>query len=114
MCIFCQIISKEIPADIVFEDEQVLVFKDIHPVAPVHVLIIPKRHIASINNLVEADEKLVGHLILVAKQIAQDLRTAGKGYKLLIRTGKWGGQEVGHIHLHLIGGAKLHEDIRPA
>jgi histidine triad (HIT) family protein len=111
-CLFCKIIAKIIPAEIVYEDETVLAFKDIHPLAPVHVLVIPKKHITSINDLEERDEQLAGHIILVAKKIAQDLQTAEKGYKLLIRTGEWGGQEVGHIHLHLIGGAKLSEDIR--
>jgi histidine triad (HIT) family protein len=90
-----------------------MAFKDIHPVAPIHVLIIPKKHIASINDLEAGDEQLAGHLILVAKKIAKDLQASEKGYKLLFRVGEWGGQEVGHIHLHLIGGAKLYEDIRP-
>jgi len=113
MCIFCQIAKKEIPADIVYEDGEILAFKDVRPIAPVHILIIPKKHIESANNLTESDEKLVGHIILAAKKIARDLQTAEKGYKLLFRVGEWGGQEVEHIHLHLIGGAKLYEEIRP-
>jgi histidine triad (HIT) family protein len=113
MCIFCKIISKEIPADIIFEDDDILAFKDIHPVAPVHILIIPKKHIESINDLNDDDKNLAGKLILTAKKIAQDLQIADKGYKLLIRTGENGGQEVPHIHLHLIGGAKLFEEIKP-
>jgi len=112
-CIFCKIIKKEIPADIVFENDEVLAFKDIKPIAPVHVLVIPKKHIASINDLAEADGLLAGKMILAGRKIAQDLQTAEKGYKLLFRTGEWGGQEVGHIHLHVIGGAKLGEIIRP-
>ena len=112
-CIFCKIIAKVIPAEIVFEDETVLAFKDIHPLAPAHVLIIPKKHIESVNDLAEQDAALAGHMLLVARKIAQDLQTAEKGYKLLFRTGEWGGQEVGHIHLHLLGGAKLFEEIRP-
>jgi histidine triad (HIT) family protein len=114
MCIFCQIIAKEIPAEVVYEDEAILAFKDIQPVAPVHILIIPKKHIASINDLGAEDEVLAGHIILVARKLAQDLQTAEKGYKLLFRVGQWGGQEVEHIHLHLIGGARLFEDIHPA
>jgi histidine triad (HIT) family protein len=112
-CIFCKIINKEIPADIVYEDDTVLAFKDVNPLAPVHVLVIPKRHIESINALKETDEQLAGHIVLVAEKIARDLQTAENGYKLLFRVGEWGGQEVGHIHLHLLGGAKLYEEIRP-
>ncbi|MDO9231304.1 MAG: histidine triad nucleotide-binding protein [bacterium] len=113
MCIFCKIINKEIPAEIVFEDKDVLAFKDIHPIAPIHILIIPKKHIDSINDLEERDIELVGKMIFRAKEIAKSFDIFEKGYKLLIRTGEWGGQEVPHIHLHLIGGAKLSEDIRP-
>lgn len=113
MCIFCKIISKKIPAEIVYEDSEILAFPDIHPTAPVHILIIPKKHIESTNDLKNFDKELIGKIILVAKKIAEDLKISNKGYKLLIRTGPDGGQEVGHLHLHLIGGAKLYEDIRP-
>ncbi len=111
--IFSKIIRKEIPADIVYEDEEILAFKDIHPLAPVHVLIIPKREIESINDLEDDDALLVGRMIISAKNIARDLNISEKGYKLLFRTGRDGGQEVQHIHLHLIGGARLSEDIHP-
>jgi histidine triad (HIT) family protein len=113
MCIFCKIIAKEIQADIVYEDQDILAFKDVHPLAPVHVLIIPKKHIPSINEVTKEDREIMGNMILVARQIASDLQVAENGYKLLIRTGKDGGQEVPHIHLHLIGGANLYEEIRP-
>ena len=113
MCIFCKIINKEIPTEIIFEDEDVLVFNDINPIAPVHVLVIPKRHIESMNDLEESDQLLAGKLILTGKKIADKLGISDDGYKLLFRTGKHGGQEVPHIHLHLIGGAKLAEDIKP-
>ncbi len=105
-CIFCKIINKEIFTKIIFEDDLVLAFDDVHPVASVHVLIIPKKHFESINDLTKTqkNERLMGRLILVAKQIASDRGIAEKGYKLLIRTGKEGGQEVPHIHLHLMGG----------
>lgn len=112
-CIFCKIIEKEIPAEIVFEDGEILAFKDVQPIAPVHVLIIPKRHIESINQLEDVDTNMAGRMILVAKQIAVKLDIAENGYKLLFRVGKHGGQEVSHIHLHLIGGAKMIEDIHP-
>ena len=112
-CIFCKIIDKKMDAKIVFEDNDVLAFKDIHPLAPVHILVIPKKHIVSINDITEQDQALMGKLILTARNIAQELGIMEAGYKLLFRVGKNGGQEVDHIHLHLIGGAPLHEDIGP-
>ncbi|KKQ60287.1 MAG: Histidine triad (HIT) protein [Parcubacteria group bacterium GW2011_GWC1_38_22] len=90
-----------------------MAFKDIHPIAPVHILIIPKKHIASINDIEEGDVELLGKMIITARNIASELKISEGGYKLLFRTGKNGGQEVDHIHLHLIGGAALHEEIRP-
>ena len=113
-CVFCKIVRKEIPAEIVYEDEDVIAFRDAHPIAPVHVLVIPKRHIGSIVDISDEDIILVGKLIATAKKIAEDLKISEKGYKLLFRVGEHGGQEVKHIHLHLIGGARLREDIRPA
>ena len=112
-CIFCKIVKKEIPAEIIFEDGDVVAFKDVNPIAPVHILIIPKEHIESINDLQEEDSELMGKMIFTAKKIAKDFDVSERGYKLLIRTGEWGGQEVPHIHLHLIGGAKLKEEIGP-
>lgn len=112
-CIFCKIIDKRLDAKVVFENKEIMAFHDIHPLAPVHVLIIPKKHIASINDLENSDAKLVGEMVIAAKDIAKELGIADGGYKLLWRTGKNGGQEVDHIHLHLIGGAPLHEDIKP-
>jgi histidine triad (HIT) family protein len=109
--IFSKIIRGEIPKEFRYQDDEILAFDDIHPLSPVHVLIIPKREIESINDLKEDDALLVGKMILVAKQIAGDLNISEKGYKLLFRTGHDGGQEVKHIHLHLIGGARLSEDI---
>ena len=105
-CVFCKIINKEIPKEIIFEDDLVLAFNDIFPVASTHILIIPKEHISSINELTDNDkyEKLMGRLIMVAKKLAEKEGIAEKGYKLLIRNGKEGGQEVPHIHLHLMGG----------
>lgn len=110
-CIFCKIANKEIPAKLLYEDELVVAFKDIHPIAPVHVLVIPKEHIASINDL--EDEMLAGRLVMVAKKLAKELGIEERGYKLLFRTGRDGGQEVSHVHLHLLGGARLSEDIKP-
>lgn len=101
------------PTDIVYEDNEVIALKDIHPLAPVHVLIIPKKHIASIIDIKKEDVELIGKLIFVAKNIADDLKLSKDGYKLLFRVGSHGGQVVEHIHLHLIGGARLSEDIHP-
>ena len=112
-CIFCKIAEKSIPAGIIFESGNIIAFKDVHPIAPVHVLIVPKKHIASINELEEGDAGLAGEMIMAGKKIAEDLAISEKGYRLLVRVGEWGGQEVPHIHLHLIGGADMHEDIHP-
>lgn len=98
---------------IVYEDKEIVAFNDISPIAPVHVLFIPKKHIISINDLKKKDELLIGKMIFAAKDTAKKLKISKGGYKLLFRTGTHGGQEVGHIHLHLIGGAALHEEIRP-
>jgi histidine triad (HIT) family protein len=112
-CLFCKIIRKEIPTEFLYEDDLVAAFKDIRPIAPVHVLLIPKKHIESVADLTDKDEILAGRLIMAAKKIAEDLAIAKNGYKLLFRVGKHGGQEVSHIHLHLLGGARLSENIRP-
>lgn len=113
-CIFCKIIEKKLDSTIVFESKEILAFKDIKPLAPVHILIIPKKHINSINEISDPnDVQLLGNMIVAARDIARELKIADDGYKLLFRTGKHGGQEVDHIHLHLIGGAPLHEEIGP-
>ncbi len=112
-CIFCKIAKKEIPAEILFESNNVIAFKDVNPIAPVHVLVIPKKHIKSVAELQEEDASLMGEIILSARKIAEDLEISQNGYKLLIRVGKYGGQEVDHLHLHLIGGAPLSEEIKP-
>jgi len=121
-CIFCKIAKKEILSETVYEDDSIIAFKDIHPLAPIHILIIPKKHIGSVDDLNDDDVELVGHMIISAKKIAhfgnlesdaKITRDGENGYKLLFRVGRWGGQEVGHIHLHLIGGAMLSEEIRP-
>jgi histidine triad (HIT) family protein len=105
--IFTRIINKEIPATIVYEDERVIAFKDINPAAPIHILIVPKKEIASINEVTPTDEALLGHLFVIAKQVAHEQGIAESGYRLIVNTGDDGGQEVPHIHLHLMGGRKL-------
>lgn len=104
-CIFCKIIAREIPADIVYEDNNVLVFKDIHPKAPTHLLVVPKRHIDSLAHLTEKDSELAGHLMVSLARVAQQIGL--KGYKVVFNTGKEGGQVVFHIHAHLLGGSTI-------
>jgi histidine triad (HIT) family protein len=106
-CIFCKIVSGEIPSDIVYRDEEVFAFRDINPQAPVHVLVIPVRHIASLAELTEADSPLVGHMVHVASQVAQQEGIAERGYRLAISCGREGGQAVPHLHLHLLGGRQM-------
>lgn len=113
-CLFCKIVEGSVPAEILYEDELVCAFSDIKPLAPVHILVIPKEHIASVNDVTDAQRDVMGALILAAKKLAQKKGITEGGYKLLIRTGSDGGQEVPHIHLHLIGGAPLTENIHPA
>ncbi len=109
-CIFCKIAKHEQPADIIWENSQLIVFKDANPKAPVHLLIVPKKHISSVNHLVEQEDKeLVSEMIFTAKKIAQEQKIAEKGYRLVFNVGKEGGQLVDHIHLHVLGGAQLTE-----
>ncbi len=103
-CLFCKILEKEIPSDILFEDEKVCVFRDIRPKAPIHYLVIPKKHIASLNEAKEEDKELMGELLLSARKAAQKLGINEKGYKLSVHTGEGGGQEVFHFHIHILGG----------
>lgn len=112
-CIFCKIVDKEIPAAFLYEDELVVAFFDKKPIAPVHILIIPKAHIESIADLSDKDEKIAGRMIIVAKNLAEKEGISENGYKLLFRVREYGGQEVAHLHLHLIGGARLSENIKP-
>ncbi|NLI92442.1 MAG: histidine triad nucleotide-binding protein [Peptococcaceae bacterium] len=106
-CIFCKIINREIPSQVVYEDEELLAFKDIHPVAPVHVLAIPKKHVVSVNDLADEDAEVVGKIFLVIKELASQLGIAETGYRVVTNSGEDGGQEVGHLHFHLIGGKPL-------
>ena len=106
-CIFCKIIKGEIPADIVYQDDQVSAFRDINPAAPTHILIVPIKHIASTNNLTQIDEGLVGHLFTVASRLAEEENIHETGYRLIINTGPDAGQAVFHIHLHLLGGQRM-------
>ena len=106
-CIFCKIIAGEIPSDIVYQDEEVIAFRDINPLAPTHLLIIPKKHIPSLTHLSEAESPLIGHMVNIANQLAKKEGIAEKGYRLTINCGEQGGQLVPHLHMHLLGGRKL-------
>jgi len=106
-CIFCKIAKKIIPTDLVYEDDLVVAFNDINPKAPVHILIVPKKHIETIDHLQPEDEKLIGTVIFVAQKIAREKGISKKGYRLVFNVKSHGGQVVDHIHLHLLGGQKL-------
>jgi histidine triad (HIT) family protein len=110
-CLFCKIARKEIPSDTVFENDKFVCFKDINPKAPVHLLIIPKKHVSSVDDLKEGDESLVGEMILLAKKIALNQGISENGYRLVFNVGKGAGQTVEHLHLHLMGGWKENVEI---
>jgi len=106
-CIFCKIVDKEIKAGIVYEDDEIIAFKDINPKAPVHILIIPKSHIPSINDINETDYLVLGKMFGVAKKVAVDNGISESGYRLVVNCKRNAGQEVFHIHMHLLGGRKM-------
>lgn len=106
-CIFCKIAHKEIPAKIFFEDSQLLAFDDLQPRAPIHKLIIPKIHIANLNDFEEAHQTLAGHILLTAAKLAKQLGIAEKGYRLVNNCNQAGGQTVFHLHFHLLGGRSM-------
>lgn len=103
-CLFCKIVNREIPSEFLYEDDGYVVFKDINPAAPVHLLIVPKKHIRSINDLYSDDQPTISGLFMIAKDMAKQEGVNESGYKLLFNVEKGGGQVVFHIHLHLIGG----------
>lgn len=106
-CLFCKMVNGEIPPDIVYEDDEVLAFNDINPQAPTHVLIIPKKHIATLNDASDEDTQVLGRLNIVAAQLAQKLGFAEDGYRVVMNCNADGGQAVYHIHLHLLGGRSM-------
>lgn len=106
-CIFCKIVAGTSPANRVYQDDRVTAFRDIRPAAPTHLLIVPNRHIESVNDLTEADEALVGHLFSVARSLAQQEGIDRSGYRLITNTGPDGNQTVFHLHLHLLGGQRM-------
>lgn len=106
-CIFCKIVKGEIPKDFVYQDEEVVAFKNINPKAPVHILIVSKKHIPSVNEILEEDQVLIGKMFLAVKKVAKDQGVAQSGYRVGINTGKDAGQEVFHLHIHLLAGRQL-------
>ena len=110
-CIFCKIIKGEIPSSKVYEDEEILAFNDINPAAPIHILVIPKKHITSLAEMEEGEEKVVSKIYKVINLIAEKQGFKKQGYRVIVNCGKDGGQEVGHLHFHLLAGKQLGEKI---
>ncbi|MGC8857465.1 MAG: histidine triad nucleotide-binding protein [Anaerolineae bacterium] len=102
-CIFCQIAAHRLPAEILYQDEQITAFRDIHPKAPIHILIIPNRHIPSVNDIQPEDEPLIGRMFTLVRQLAAQEGIKESGYRLVVNTGSHGGQTIFHLHLHLLG-----------
>jgi len=106
-CIFCKIIQKEIPSSFIYEDDRMVAFKDINPQAPIHILLIPKEHYASLNDVPEDKKDILSHLLLKARQIALEQGISERGYRIVLNTARDSGQEVLHIHFHLLGGRRM-------
>lgn len=106
-CIFCKIANKEIPSTIVYEDDEIIAFNDVNPEAPVHILVIPKKHIASLDAVSAEDAQLLGRLMLTIQKIAREQGIAEAGYRVVNNCGEMGGQTVHHIHFHLMGGREM-------
>ncbi|WP_130806617.1 histidine triad nucleotide-binding protein [Senegalia massiliensis] len=106
-CIFCKIVEKEIPSDVVYEDEKVIAFNDLEPQAPTHILIIPKKHISSLNTLKKEDLEVIAHIFGIIPKLAEEKGIKESGYRVVNNCGNDGGQTVGHIHFHILGGRSL-------
>ncbi len=111
--IFDKIIRREIPADILYEDDEVLAFSDVNPQAPVHFLVIPKQRIPTVNDIAPEQAPLIGKMVLAAQQVARDKGIAEDGYRLIMNCNRHGGQTIYHLHLHVLGGRPLHEGLLP-
>ena len=110
-CIFCKIVAGDIPGDIVYRDDDIIAFRDINPLAPAHILIVPRRHIPTMNDVSAEDSGLIGRMCLVARELAAKEGIDGPGYRLVVNCGPEGGQIVNHLHLHLLGGRKLDDKL---
>jgi len=108
-CVFCNIVNKTVEAEILYENDNLIVIRDILPKAPVHLLIIPKKHVLSINHLLGGDKDLIVEMVYTAKEMAEKFGVGTSGYKLIFNVGRDGGQVIPHLHLHLLGGKKLEE-----
>jgi len=107
-CLFCRIINHQAPAKIVYEDDLAVVIEDIHPQAPVHLLVLPRKHLPSLKEALAEDEALLGRLTLLAARVARERALESKGYRTVINNGTWAGQTVSHLHLHVLGGRVFH------
>ena len=110
-CIFCKIINGQAPATILYKDEEITAFQDIHPVSPTHILIVPNKHIASVNEVRPEDEPVMGRLFSIARELAKKEGIDENGYRLIVNTGAHGGQVVYHLHMHLMGGQRMRHPI---
>ena len=110
-CLFCKIINGEIPSNKVYEDDDVLAFYDINPAAPIHILVIPKKHITSLAHLEDGDEAIIGKIYTIINKIAEEKGFKDDGYRVIVNCGKDGGQEVMHLHFHILAGKQLGEKI---
>ena len=110
-CIFCKIINGQAPATILYKDEEITAFQDIHPVSPTHILIVPNKHIASVNEVRPEDEPVLGRLFSIARKLAKEKGIDENGYRLIVNTGAHGGQVVYHLHMHLMGGQRMRHPI---
>ncbi|MAF84975.1 MAG: histidine triad nucleotide-binding protein [Dehalococcoidales bacterium] len=110
-CIFCQIVAGKVSTEFLYQDEDAVAFRDIHPIAPTHIIIIPKKHIPSLAHLSEEQLPLMGHMVRIANQLAKREGIATQGYRLVINCGKEGGQVVPHLHIHLLGGRRISDKL---
>jgi histidine triad (HIT) family protein len=110
-CLFCRIVAGQIPADVVFQDNDSIAFRDINPQAPKHILIVPKAHVSSLAEVTRKQQGLLGHLLMVAKEVAEKENFSTKGYRVTINCGPDGGQVIPHLHLHLLGGRRLDDQM---
>jgi histidine triad (HIT) family protein len=110
-CIFCKIVAGKVPSTVVYQDQELLAFRDIHPLAPTHILIVPREHVASLNEAGEARQGLLGRMMLVGRKLADQEKVAERGYRLVLNCGPEGGQLVPHLHLHLLGGRRLDDEL---
>jgi histidine triad (HIT) family protein len=106
-CIFCNIVAGKIPGDIVYQDDEILAFRDIHPQTPVHILVIPKQHYTALTDVSNEEKQLLGHMVTTANKLAREEGISESGYRLVVNCGREGGQLVPHLHLHILGGRQL-------